>query len=112
MSAVWGPPVRGRISGLLADAMSDRLTMGEALTGTRADWLSVWKPAAAARGFSYREVDSRAGLTDGYLSRLACGDIREPTAETIAAINRALGLELDVKMVATDSFDGVGDNTK
>ena len=92
--------------------MSDRLAMGEGLTGTRADWLSVWKPAATARGYSYREVDHRAGLTDGYFSRLNCGDIKEPTAPTIAAINRALGLEVEVKMLRADSLDGVGGNAK
>jgi transcriptional regulator with XRE-family HTH domain len=86
--------------------------MSDGLTGSRADWLSVWKPAAAARGYSYRVLDDRAGLTDGYFSRLVCGDIKEPTAETIAAINRALGLEIDVKMVSCDSLDGVGSNTK
>lgn len=85
--------------------------MGQGLRGTRADWLSVWKRAAAARGYSYREVDHRAGLTDGYFSRLCCGDIGEPTAPTIAALNRALGLGIDVKMEsADDSLDGVERN--
>jgi hypothetical protein len=78
--------------------MSNGLTMGEGLTGTRADWLSIWKPAAVARGYSYREVDHRAGLTDGYFSRLCCGDIQEPTSRAIAAINRALDIRLVVKM--------------
>jgi hypothetical protein len=85
--------------------------MSEGLTGTRADWLSVWKAAAAARGFSYRAVDDRAGLTDGYFSRLACGDIKEPTAATIAAINRALDIRFQVTMGA-DSLDGVGGGTQ
>jgi transcriptional regulator with XRE-family HTH domain len=85
--------------------------MSDGLTGTRADWLSVWKPAAAARGYSYRVLDDRAGLTDGYFSRLVCGDIKEPTAETIAAINRALDIRFFVK-VASDSLDGVGGTTK
>ena len=91
--------------------MSDRLG-GEGLTGTRADWLAVWKVAATVRGYSYRVVDHRAGMTDGYFSRLMCGDIKEPTAPTIAAINRALGLEVEVKMLGTDSLDGVGGNAK
>lgn len=77
------------------------------MTGTRADWLLVWKQAAASRGYSYEELDHRAGLTSKYFSRLVCGDIGQPTAETIGKINRALGLELDVKMVGFDSFDGV-----
>jgi transcriptional regulator with XRE-family HTH domain len=85
--------------------------MSEGLTGTRSDWLSVWKPAAAARGYSYRVLDDRAGLTDGYFSRLVCGDIKEPTAETIAAINRALDIRFFVKMGA-DSLDGVVGNSK
>jgi hypothetical protein len=86
--------------------------MSDALTGTRADWLSVWKRAAVVRGLSYRALDDRAGLTDGYFSRLACGDIKEPTAETIAAINRALGLEIDVKLVALTPCAELEGNTK
>jgi hypothetical protein len=85
--------------------------MIDGLTGTRADWLSVWKPAAAARGYSYRVLDDRAGLTDGYFSRLVCGDIKEPTAETIAAINCALDIRFFVKM-GSDSLDGVVGNSK
>jgi transcriptional regulator with XRE-family HTH domain len=85
--------------------------MSDGLTGTRADWLSLWKAAAAARGFSYRAIDDRAGLTDGYFSRLACGDIKEPTAATIAAINRALDIRFHVTM-RPDSVDGVGGSTK
>ncbi len=85
--------------------------MSDGLTGTRADWLSVWKPAAAARGYSYRALDDRAGLTDGYFSRLVCGDIKEPTAETIAAINRALDIRFFVKM-GSNSLDGVVGNSK
>lgn len=72
--------------------------MTDGLTGTRADWLSVWKLAATARGYSYSEIDHRAGLTDKYFSRLMCGDIGEPTAATIDRINRALDIRFFVKM--------------
>jgi transcriptional regulator with XRE-family HTH domain len=72
--------------------------MSDWLTGSRADWLPLWKTTAAARGFSYREVDDRAGLTDGYFSRLLCGDVREPTATTIDRINRALDIRFYVKL--------------
>jgi transcriptional regulator with XRE-family HTH domain len=72
--------------------------MSDWLTGSRADWLPLWKATAVARGFSYREVDDRAGLTDGYFSRLMCGDVREPTATTIDRINRALDIRFYVKM--------------
>jgi hypothetical protein len=71
--------------------------MSDGLTGTRSDWLSVWKAEAAAQGLKYREIDDLAGLVDGYFSRLACGDIKEPTAATIAAINRALDIRFYVK---------------
>jgi transcriptional regulator with XRE-family HTH domain len=79
--------------------------MTERMTGTKAEWLSEWKREAAVRGWSDAEVEARAGLTDKYLSRLRCGDIGEPTAVSIAKINRALGLE--VKILAFDSLDGV-----
>jgi hypothetical protein len=71
--------------------------MTDGLTGTRDDWLSLWKATAANRGFSYRDVDDRAGLYDGYFSRLMCGDVKEPTAKTIDQINRALDIRLYVK---------------
>jgi hypothetical protein len=72
--------------------------MNDGLTGSRADWLPLWKKTAASRGFSYREVDDRAGLTDGYFSRLMCGDVKEPTTTTIDRINRALDIRFYVKM--------------
>lgn len=80
--------------------------MSDGLTGSRADWILLWKAAAAARGHSYRAVDHLAGLTDGYFSRLACGDIAQPTAETIDKINRALDIRFYVTM-GSDSLDGV-----
>jgi hypothetical protein len=82
------------------------------MIGSRADWLALWKATALARGYPYSEIDGRAGLTDKYFSRLVCGDIDQPTAKTIAAINRALSIELDVRIVGFDSLDGVGGNTK
>ena len=85
--------------------------MSGGLTGARDDWLPLWKQTAAARGFSYREIDHLAGLTDGYFSRLMCGDVREPTATTIDRINRALGIRFDVRLTA-DSLDGVGGSAK
>jgi len=72
--------------------------MSDGLTGSRGDWLPLWKATATTLGFSYREVDDRAGLTDGYFSRLMCGDVKEPTATTIDRINRALDIRFFVKM--------------
>jgi transcriptional regulator with XRE-family HTH domain len=50
-------------------------------------------------GWSYEELSQRAGLDEKYFSRLSCGDIKEPTAETISKINLALGAEFDVKIL-------------
>lgn len=75
--------------------------------GTKADWLLVWKREADARGWPDAEVEHQAGLTTKYLSRLRCGDIGEPTAATIAKINRALGLPIDVKILGRNSVHGV-----
>jgi transcriptional regulator with XRE-family HTH domain len=85
--------------------------MSDGLTGAREDWLALWKARAAALGLRYRDVDAAAGLTDGYLSRLMCGDIQEPTAKTIDQINRALNIRFDVK-VASDSLHGVGESSE
>jgi hypothetical protein len=106
LSAVWWRLGSDSPAGFWRAAMSD------GLTGSRADWLPLWKATASARGFSYREVDDRAGLTDGYFSRLMCGDVREPTATTISKINRALAIRFYVVEAAPDSLDGVGGNTK
>jgi transcriptional regulator with XRE-family HTH domain len=82
------------------------VAMSDGHFGSRADWLALWKGEAAAQGLSYRDLDDRAGLTDGYFSRLMCGDVREPTAATIERINRALGIRLYAKTDA-DSLGGV-----
>jgi DNA-binding phage protein len=86
---------------------SGSAAMSDLMTGTRADWLSLWRRAAAERGYTQAEVEHRAGLTDKYLSRLACGDIGEPTAATIAKINRALNITIDAKILDFDSLHGV-----
>lgn len=73
--------------------------MSDPLTGSRADWIAIWRARLSELGWTYPELDHRAGLTNKYFSRLVCGDIDQPTAETIDKINRALGLELGVKIV-------------
>jgi transcriptional regulator with XRE-family HTH domain len=80
--------------------------MTDGLTGSRTDWISIWRARLAELGWSYAELEHRAGLTDKYFSRLVCGDIDQPTAETIDRINRALDIRIYVQ-VASDSFDGV-----
>ncbi len=43
---------------------------------------------------THREVDDLAGLAEGYVSKLMCGQVREPTAATISKMNRALRITL------------------
>jgi predicted transcriptional regulator len=74
-------------------AMSD-----DGLTGTRANWIAIWRARLAELGWTYPELDHRAGLTNKYFSRLVCGDIDQPTAATIDKINRALEIRFYVKM--------------
>jgi hypothetical protein len=68
--------------------------MTHGLLGTQADWIELWRREMAAQGLKHREVDFRARWGDGYCSKLLCGD-REPTATTIARMNRVLGIRFD-----------------
>jgi DNA-binding phage protein len=72
------------------------------LHGSAADWIATWRAAIAVRGWTHREVDFRAGLGEGYCSKLLCGD-REPTATTISRMNNALGIRLRLE-VETDAL--------
>jgi transcriptional regulator with XRE-family HTH domain len=75
--------------------------MTDGLTGARADWIALWREAMAAQQLTHREVDDRAGFSEGYVSKLMCGQVREPTAATIAKMNRALGLRFHVERALT-----------
>jgi hypothetical protein len=72
----------------------------DALTGTMADWIALWRLAMAAQELRYWEVDERAGLGDGYMAKLMCGQVQSPTWPTIVKINRALGISLYAERAA------------
>jgi hypothetical protein len=80
--------------------MAWHVAMSDALTGTMADWIALWRSAVAAQDLTYREVDDLAGLGEGYMAKLMCGLVKEATAATIARINRALGIRLYAKCEA------------
>jgi hypothetical protein len=82
--------------------------MSEALTGSQADWIALWRRETAAQGLTHRALDDRANLGEGYFSKLMCGLVKEPTSATIDRINRALGIRLHVECVA-DAMDGVAE---
>jgi hypothetical protein len=65
--------------------------MTDAMLGSQADWIALWRSEMLRQGLTHREVDLRAGWGDGYCSKLLCG-AREPTATTIARMNRVLGI--------------------
>ena len=67
--------------------------MIEGLLGSSADWIGLWRARMADRELTHREVDDLAGLGEGYVSKLMCGQ-RSPTPRTIARMNRALGIRL------------------
>jgi hypothetical protein len=71
--------------------------MSDALIGSAAGWIAIWRAAIADRSWTHREVDFRARWGEGYCSKLLCGD-REPTAPTISRMNRALGLKLRLEV--------------
>jgi transcriptional regulator with XRE-family HTH domain len=73
--------------------------MTEALFGSQADWIALWRGRLADLGWTHRELDDRAGLGEGYASKLLCG-LMKPTAQTIERINRALGISLHAEYEA------------
>jgi hypothetical protein len=68
--------------------------MTERLIGSQAEWIALWRSAMATQRLTHREVDDLAGLAEGYVSKLLCGQVREPTAATISKMNRALRITL------------------
>jgi predicted transcriptional regulator len=68
--------------------------MTNGLTGSQPEWLALWRSAMSAQDLTHREVDDLAGLAEGYVSKLMCGQVREPTAATISKMNRALRIRL------------------
>jgi predicted transcriptional regulator len=73
--------------------------VSEALFGSQADWIALWRARLADLGWTHRELDDRAGLGEGYTSKLLCGLVK-PTAPTIERINRALGIRLRPELEA------------
>jgi predicted transcriptional regulator len=71
------------------------------LTGARADWIALWREAMAAQELTHRALDDRAGFSEGYVSKLMCGQVREPTSATIDRINRALDIRFHVERTLT-----------
>jgi hypothetical protein len=78
--------------------------MSDALTGTQAELITLWRRRIAVLGWTQAEVDGRAQADarahgerwgDRYCAKLLCGD-REPTATRIARMNRVLGIRLHV----------------
>ena len=63
-----------------------------AMIGTMAEWIAVWRSAMAAQDLTCRVLDDLAGLGEGYMAKILCGQVREATAATISKINRALGI--------------------
>jgi hypothetical protein len=73
--------------------------MSDGLTGEPMEWIALWRAAMVAQDLTHREVDDLAGLGEGYVSKLLCG-AREPTAATIARMNRALRIRLHAQREA------------
>jgi transcriptional regulator with XRE-family HTH domain len=69
------------------------------------DWAAAFRARATELGWSHREVDSRAGLADGYFSKILAG-MKTPNVATIAQICAALRLRprLEVEPSAPNQF--------
>ena len=73
--------------------------MTDGLLGSSADWIALWRARMAERDLTHRAVDDLAGLGEGYVSKLMCGQ-RSPTPRTIERMNRALGIRLRPELEA------------
>jgi predicted transcriptional regulator len=84
------------------DVVWDLWRLRASLSGAAAmttDWPNIWRRRRVHLGLTQREVDQLAGLADGYVAKLECGD-KTPTSPTIDAMNQALGLTIHVDVVA------------
>jgi hypothetical protein len=59
-----------------------------------ADWRTLCRAAMADRGLGMREVDELAGLGEGYMAKLMCGQVKAPTWPTVERVNGALRIKL------------------
>ena len=80
--------------------------MTDGLYGSQADWIALWREAMVAQGLTHREVDERAGLGEGYVSKLMCGLVN-PRAPTIAKINSGARNPVSHQVRYPDALDGV-----
>ena len=47
--------------------------MTDGLFGSSADWIALWRARMDERELTHRVVDDMAGLGEGYVSKLMCG---------------------------------------
>lgn len=57
------------------------------------DWVALFRVRARELGYTHREVDELADLTDGYFSKI-CAGMKIPGGEIIVRICAALRIEL------------------
>jgi DNA-binding phage protein len=65
---------------------------------TSADWIAAVLARIAERQLTFAQVEHDAQLGEGYLGKLLSGK-KMPTLETMAKVQRAVGLELSVVSV-------------
>jgi hypothetical protein len=59
-----------------------------------ADWIGLCRSAMSERGLTMREVDELAGLGEGYVAKIMCGQVKASTWRTVERVSRALGIKL------------------
>jgi hypothetical protein len=84
--------------------MAGHVAMSEGFLISLADWRTLCREAMLERCLTMREVDFMADLGEGYMAKLMCGLVPNPTWQTISRVNYELGIRFYASRVTLSPF--------
>lgn len=74
--------------------------------------ITIYKKLLKERGMTYEDLAQKTGLSLGCIKRIMAGIAQYPRIDTIEAIERALGLDSNNQITATERAAGWSDTAK